>query len=36
VTTGVSRDTKNSQLGKIRNDLGDHWNDKGVVLVSMS
>jgi predicted transcriptional regulator len=26
----VSTDIGNSQLGKINNDLGDHWNDKGV------
>lgn len=31
VTQGmVAQDIKNSHLGKINNDLGQHWNDKGI------
>ena len=26
--------SENSQLGKIGNDLGEHWNDKGVAEVA--
>ena len=32
--TTVSKDLKNSQLGKIQVDLGEHWNDKGVAEVA--
>lgn len=30
----VSNDRNNSQLGKIPEDLGEHWNDKGVAEVA--
>jgi DNA-binding transcriptional regulator LsrR (DeoR family) len=26
----VSRELQNSQMGKMQQDLGEHWNDKGV------
>jgi hypothetical protein len=30
----VSLDTKNSHLGKLRSDLGPHWNEKGIAEVA--
>jgi predicted transcriptional regulator len=30
VQSVVSRDMQNSQLGKMHEALGEHWNDKGV------
>jgi len=30
----VSRELQNSQLGKMQQDLGEHWNDKGVAEVA--
>lgn len=35
VTQGmIAQDIKNSHLGKINNDLGEHWNEKGLAEVA--
>lgn len=30
----VSHDIKNSHLGKINRDLGEHWNEKGLAEIA--
>lgn len=33
-STTISKDLKNSHLGKIQDDLGPHWNEKGIAEVA--